>query len=120
MGRHRWFPVAAALSIVVLSTAGCGAGASGRDGTGSGDTGGRPSKWSVSIVDPEPGSYGQCLEDPSVEESFVSADYPASHMGVTLTAEATADDARRIADCLQQAVPSAKVSVTGPGFGAGK
>ncbi|MCC3274791.1 hypothetical protein LJ753_02750 [Arthrobacter sp. zg-Y20] len=122
MGAHRWFPVAAAVSTLVVSLAGCGAGASGSDGAGSDgaeseSTGGRPSRWSVSVIDPGPGAYEQCLEDPRVEEAFVSADYPASHMGVTLTADATADDAGRIADCLQQALPSAEVSVAGPGSG---
>lgn len=125
MRRHRAFPVAAATvgSVLVLSTvAGCGSGASGRDGTGSDGTGpggpsGQPGRWTISALEPGSGSYEQCLEDPFIEESFLSADYPASLLGLTLTADATAEDAQRIAACLRQVLPEGEVTVTGPEAG---
>ena len=60
------------------------------------------------------GPYGQCLDDPVIDEAFQSADYPSSHLGIRLAASATATAARRIADCLQTNLESGTVTVTAP------
>ncbi|MCC3271452.1 hypothetical protein MUK71_08945 [Arthrobacter zhangbolii] len=115
MSRHGWLSVVAARSAAVLAAvlalAACGTG-------GADSPDGRPDRWTVSASDPGTGLYEQCLEDPLVEESYVSADYPASHLGISLAGAATDEDAQRVAECLRQALPSAKVSVMGPQTGS--
>ena len=103
---------AAVLAAVVLAVAGCGhAGADGRTGTPSGNA---PGTWTVDVAGERSGPYGQCLDDPVIDEAFQSADYPSSHLGIRLAASATAADAERIADCLQRNLESGTVTITAP------
>lgn len=110
MRPQRWFSVAAAGGAVALSLGACGTG-----GTGSPHE--RPNRWTLSVTDPGTGSYEPCLKDPMIEESFASADYPASFLGMSLAAAATETDAERIAACLRLALPDSEVEVTGPETG---
>ena len=110
---------AAVLAAVVLAVAGCGhSGADGRTGNASGNPGNEPGNapgtWTVDVAGERSGPYGQCLDDPVIDEAFQSADYPSSHLGIRLAASATAADAERIADCLQRNLESGTVTVTGP------
>lgn len=110
---------AAVLAAVVLAVAGCGhGGADGRTGNASGNPGNEPGNapgtWTVDVAGERSGPYGQCLDDPVIDEAFQSADYPSSHLGIRLAASATAADAERIAECLRRNLTSGVVTVTGP------
>ena len=56
--------------------------------------------WNVGAIHPRYDSLSPCDEDPSVERAVVSADLPASHLGIRLVPGSTEEDAVRIAECL--------------------
>ncbi|MDM7989321.1 hypothetical protein [Arthrobacter sp. zg-Y877] len=95
---------------VVLSMVGCGAG-----GAASEPKNPQSDRWNLGVTGPRSGPYSQCLDDPSIEESLQSADFPSSHLGIRLVVSATAEDAQRIADCLKQTLSTGEVSISGPG-----
>ena len=104
----------------LLAAAGCGTadgGGAGRTNDPGPETGGPPEpspQWTVSVTGTRDGAIEHCLADPSIVEAVQTADYPSSHLGITLAGSATAADAARIADCLRKALASGDVSVSGP------
>lgn len=81
-----------------------------------GITTGTSDRWFVSLFDAKGiGPLGQCLEDPTIEESIESANLPSTHLSIKFKEEATQYDAERIADCLRQSSGSGNISITRPG-----
>lgn len=76
--------------------------------TGTGTT------WQVAVLHPSPHPPAACGDDEAVESSLVSFDMPSSHVNYLLHAGATEGDARRVVDCLQQALDSGSIIVTPP------
>lgn len=106
MARHT-FAIGAAV-VAAGSMAGC-AGVSGLtvvDGPGL--------VWSVGVSDPRFAGDERCDGDPSVDIAVMTADLPTSGYGITLFADATEDDAQRIAGCLRDALTSGTITITRP------
>ncbi len=70
-----------------------------------------PAHWQVEVSGTQGGDPSQCMADPVVAETWLTADYPSSAMGVVLTPGGTKEDASRIAACLQTVLPDSEVTV---------
>ena len=75
----------------------------------------RGDAWSVTVGDPvDLTNTSACEGDPSVAYGVITADLPPSHLGLTLTPDATEADALRIAECLRSALQSGEIMVHPP------
>ena len=98
------------LCLLTLALGGCGIWPGQTD-----ITPGTSDRWFVGVFDERGiGLLGQCLEDPSIEESIESANLPSMHLSIKFKEAATQDDAERIADCLRQGSGARDVSITSP------
>lgn len=71
-------------------------------------------RWGVGVSFPVYESLTHCEDDPSVEQSVVTADMPASRLGIRLDAGSAEVDALRVAKCVEQALNSGKVTILSP------
>lgn len=78
---------------------------------GTPSTGLGAARWQVEVNGVQGEDPWQCMNDPVVAETWQTADYPSSAMGVVLTPEGTKEDASRIAACLQKVLPDSEVIV---------
>ncbi len=107
-------------AVVVLIT-GCGynpeaehAPSSPREGAriaGTPSIGPDAAHWQVEVGGVRGEDAWQCMVDPVVAETWQTADYPSSAMGLVLTPEGTEEDASRIAACLQTVLPDSEVII---------
>lgn len=70
--------------------------------------------WQVSVLNPSSVPPQACAEDESVELSLMSADMPSSHVNYSLDADATEDDARRVAACMEASLTSGAITLSPP------
>lgn len=70
--------------------------------------------WSVGVSAPRFAGDNRCDDDPTIDTAVMTADLPVSGYGITLRADATEDDAHRIAGCLRDALSSGTITITPP------
>lgn len=70
--------------------------------------------WSVGVSDPRFAGDERCDADPSIDTAVMTADLPTSGYGITLRADATEDDAQRIAECLRDSLTSGAITISRP------
>jgi hypothetical protein len=71
-------------------------------------------RWGVGVSFPVYESLEHCDDDPSVEKSLTTADMPTSRLGIRLNAGSAEVDAVRVANCVDQALSSGKVTILSP------
>ena len=71
-------------------------------------------RWGVGVSFPVYESLDPCEDDPSVEKSVITADMPTSRLGIRLDAGSAEVDAVRVANCVDQALSSGKVTILSP------
>lgn len=67
--------------------------------------------WQVEVSGIQGKDPWPCIDDPVVAETWQTADYPSSQMGVVLRPEGTKEDASGIAACLQTVFSDSEVIV---------
>ncbi len=67
-------------------------------------------RWGVGVSFPVYESLDHCEDDPSVEKSVMTADMPTSRLGIRLDAGSAEVDAVRVANCVEHALSSGKVT----------
>jgi|SRR6478752_1719465 len=72
-------------------------------------------RWSVGVSFPVYESLAACEADASVETAVISADMPASRLGIRPRAGASEADALRVADCVREAISSGELTIYVPG-----
>ncbi|MCQ6270832.1 hypothetical protein M8J71_10100 [Pseudarthrobacter sp. R1] len=72
-------------------------------------------RWSIGVSFPVFESMDSCEDDPSVESAVMSADMPASRLGIRLDAGSSEIDALRVAECVDQALTSGEITIFSPG-----
>lgn len=108
-------PFAASCALLaVLATVGCGNGEQ-ADRSGKLEYTKSPdSRWSIGVGGPRAGNTDLCMEDPAIAESWQSASLPSTSLNMVLVPGADEEDAQRIAECLQAALPENEVTVGRP------
>lgn len=96
----------------VLVVSACGQGPAERQPVVDETTESTPGRWQIGVGGVQDGDPAPCIEDPSVADTWQSASYPSSSMGLALVADASGTDAERIAQCLRTALPANEVTVT--------
>lgn len=70
--------------------------------------------WSIGVAEPRFAGDERCDSDPMIDTAVMTADMPSSGYGITLVAEATEEDAQRVADCLRDALTSGTITISSP------
>jgi hypothetical protein len=107
LSRHAFaMTVLGAVTTLVLTLSSC---ASGRPIAG--DSHGARS---VVVLNPvwESG-FDECINDDAVETAIQSADLPVSRISLALKDDATAEDAKRIVDCLRSRLQEGTIELNG-------
>lgn len=108
--RRRAVPILIATALILMIT-GCALGPSRSLPTVQPGT---TDRWTVSVSQPRFHGDETCSSDASVDNAILSADMPASRLGITLKAGSLEEDAVRVAECLLGVLQGGEISILSP------